>query len=201
MPSIATLIGILIAYLMGSISSAIVVCKIMQLPDPRTQGSRNPGATNVLRIGGKKAAIITLLGDALKGVIPVLLAKLYGFDTLSLSLITFAAFIGHLYPVFFRFEGGKGVATAFGCLLALAWPVGLAMILTWILMAVIFRYSSLSALMAALLAPLYTWYFTNWDYTVMMCAISALLIYRHRSNIANLLNGKESKLGKKSRPA
>src|ERR1700722_7147497 len=133
-----TSIAIIIAYLFGSISSAIVTCKLMGLPDPRTQGSGNPGATNVLRIGGKKAAIITLVGDVLKGVIPVLAAKFYGFDTLSLSFITFAAFIGHLYPVFFKFEGGKGVATSFGCLIALAWPIGLSLMLTWILMAVIF---------------------------------------------------------------
>jgi glycerol-3-phosphate acyltransferase PlsY len=192
-----TYIAILLAYLIGSISSAIVVCKLMGLPDPRTQGSRNPGATNVLRIGGKKAAIITLLGDVLKGVIPVLIAKEYGFDTLSLSLITFAAFLGHLYPVFFRFEGGKGVATAFGCIIALSWPVGVALAATWLLMAILFRYSSLSALVAAIFAPLYMWYFTNWDYTVMACVISIFLIFRHRSNIRNLIAGKESKIGKK----
>lgn len=192
-----TLLAILIAYLFGSISSAVVVSKIMKLPDPRTEGSKNPGATNVLRIGGKKAAIATLLGDMLKGVIPVLAAEIYGFDALSLSLITFAAFIGHLYPVFFRFQGGKGVATALGCMLALAWPVGLAMIITWLFMAFTFRYSSLSALTAAVLAPLYTWYFTNWDYTIMVCVMSILLIYRHRSNIRNLCTGKESKIGKK----
>lgn len=195
---IETLLAIIIAYLFGSISSAIVVCKIMGLPDPRTQGSRNPGTTNVLRIGGKKAAIITLLGDVLKGVIPVLAAKWYGFDTFSLSLITFAAFLGHLYPIFFRFEGGKGVATAFGCLIALAWPIGLALLITWLLMAIIFRYSSLSALTAAILAPCYAWFFTNSTYTVLTFFISAMLIYRHRSNIRNLFAGKESKIGKKN---
>lgn len=196
---IDTLIAVVLAYLIGSISSAIVVCKIMGLPDPRTEGSRNPGATNVLRIGGKKAAIITLIGDVLKGVIPVLAAKLYGFDTLSLSLITFAAFLGHLFPIFFRFQGGKGVATAFGCLIALSWPVGLSLAATWLLMAIVFRYSSLSALVASLLAPLYTWYFTNRDYTIMVCVISVLLIIRHRSNIRNLLAGKESKIGQKKK--
>ncbi len=190
-------IAIMIAYLFGSISSAIVVCKIMRLPDPRTQGSRNPGATNVLRIGGKKAAIITLIGDVLKGVIPVLAAKFYGFAPLSLSLITFAAFFGHLYPIFFRFEGGKGVATAGGCIMALAWPVGVALLVTWLLVAMVFRYSSLAALIAALAAPCYAWYFTNYDYTIMACAISALLIYRHKKNIQNLLAGKEDKIGKK----
>jgi glycerol-3-phosphate acyltransferase PlsY len=192
-----TIIATLLAYLIGSISSAILTCKIMGLPDPRTQGSENPGATNVLRFGGKKAAIITLIGDILKGVIPVLAAKLYGFDALSLSCITFAAFLGHLYPVFFRFQGGKGVATAAGCLMALAWPVGLALIATWLFIAVIFRYSSLSALIAAIAAPFYAWYFTNWDYTYMAVAMSVLLIYRHHKNIRNLLSGKEDKIGKK----
>jgi glycerol-3-phosphate acyltransferase PlsY len=194
-----TITATLLAYMIGSISSAIVTCKLMGLPDPRTQGSHNPGATNVLRFGGKKAAIITLIGDVLKGVIPVLAAKLCGFDVLSLSLITFAAFLGHLYPIFFRFEGGKGVATAAGCLVALAWPVGLALIATWLLVAVIFRYSSLSALVAAIAAPFYAWYFTNLDYTVMSCAMSLLLIYRHRKNIQNLVNGKEDKIGKKKK--
>ncbi len=192
-----TVIAVIISYLIGSISSAIVVCKIMRLPDPRTQGSKNPGATNVLRIGGKKAAVITLLGDVLKGVVPVLAAKWYGLDTLSLSLVAFAAFFGHLYPIFFGFQGGKGVATAFGCMAALSWPVGLAMVATWLMVALIFRYSSLAALITALLAPIYTWYFTNWDYTITACAISILLIYRHRSNIHNLLAGTEDKIGEK----
>jgi acyl phosphate:glycerol-3-phosphate acyltransferase len=190
-------VAVVIAYLIGSLSSAIITCKIMRLPDPRTQGSGNPGATNVLRIGGKKAAIITLAGDILKGVIPIVAAKLYGFDALALSLITFAAFIGHLYPVFFRFEGGKGVATAAGCWIALAWPVGLALAGTWILSAVLFRYSSLSALIAALLAPLYAWYFTNMDYTLLAIIMSVLLIWRHRRNILNLYRGKEDKIGQK----
>ena len=189
-----TLIAVIIAYLFGSISTAVLTCKMMGLPDPRSQGSRNPGATNVLRIGGKKAAIITLLGDVLKGVIPVLIAKWYGFDTLSLSLITFAAFFGHLYPIFFGFEGGKGVATAFGCIIALTWPVGLLLASTWLLIAIIFRYSSLAALITSLLAPFYMWYLTNWDFTIMSIVISAFLIYRHKSNIKNLLAKKESKI-------
>lgn len=195
---IDTIIAIIIAYLFGSISSAIVICNLMKLPDPRTEGSRNPGATNVLRIGGKKAAIFTLIGDILKGVIPVLAAKLYGFDTLSLSMITLAAFLGHLYPVFFGFQGGKGVATAFGCITALVWQVGLALAITWLVFAFITRYSSLSALIAALTAPFYMWYFTNWNYTIMACVISILLFYRHKGNIQKLLAGKESKIGQKS---
>lgn len=195
---IDTVIAVMVAYLFGSISSAIVTCKLMGLPDPRTEGSKNPGATNVLRIGGKKAAIFTLIGDILKGVIPVAVAKWYGFDVLSLSVITFATFFGHLYPIFFGFQGGKGVATAFGCYITLAWPIGVALAITWLVIAVLFRYSSLAAILTALCAPFYAWYFTNWDYTIMSCFISALLIYRHRGNIRKLLKGKETKIGQKS---
>lgn len=187
------------AYLFGSISSAIIVCKLMGLPDPRTEGSRNPGATNVLRIAGKKAATVTLLGDMLKGVIPVLAAKWVGLDTTGLALVAFAAFMGHLFPVFFRFEGGKGVATALGCLLALSWPVGLCWMGTWFVVALIFRYASLSSLIASLLAPAYIWYFTdNLTYVITVALMSIILIIRHRSNIEKLLAGKESKIGKKS---
>jgi glycerol-3-phosphate acyltransferase PlsY len=187
-------LAILCSYLIGSISSAIVICKLMGLPDPRNMGSGNPGATNVLRTGSKIAAIVTLLGDVLKGVIPVLIGKWYGFDTFALSLIAFATFLGHLYPIFFGFKGGKGVATAFGCLVALAWPIGLTLLATWMLMAFLTRYSSASAIIAALLAPIVAWYFTNWDYTITACAISALLIYRHKKNIRNLIAGKEAKI-------
>lgn len=187
-----------IAYLFGSFSSAIIVCKLMGLPDPRTQGSKNPGATNVLRIGGKKAAAITLLGDVLKGVIPVLIAKWYGLNTFGLSLVALSAFLGHLFPIFFRFEGGKGVATAIGCLLALSWPTGLCWMATWLIMALLFRYSSLASLTASLFAPLYIWLFTgSMTYTITISVMTLLLILRHRSNIANLLAGKESKIGKK----
>jgi len=194
---IEIVVAMIIAYLFGSISTAIVTCKLMGLPDPRKQGSGNPGATNVLRFGGKKAAIITLIGDMIKGVIPVVAAKYYGLSPLGLSLTAFAAFLGHLYPVFFHFRGGKGVATAFGCLVALSWPVGLALAATWLTMAAIFRYSSLAALLTALAAPFYTGYFTNLPYTLTACAISLLLIWRHRKNIQNLVNGKESKIGAK----
>lgn len=188
----------LLAYLMGSVSSAIIVCKMMGLPDPRTQGSKNPGATNVLRIGGKKSAIITLLGDMLKGVIPVLIAKALGFDSLGLSLVAFAAFIGHLYPLFFDFEGGKGVATALGCILALSFPAGLCWLATWLLMAVLFRYSSLASLTASVLAPFYCWYFTQSHVIALsIAAMSVILIIRHKTNIKKLLAGQESKIGKK----
>lgn len=191
-------VAIYVAYLIGSISSAIIVCKCMRLPDPRTQGSRNPGATNVLRIGGKKAAIITLLGDMLKGLLPVLAARWLGFDSNALALIAFAAFLGHLFPIFFRFEGGKGVATALGCLLALSWPAGVCWMATWLLVALLFRYSSLSSLIASLLAPAYLWYFTHdMNTTLIVALMSLILIFRHRSNIAKLIAGQESRIGKK----
>jgi glycerol-3-phosphate acyltransferase PlsY len=187
-----------ISYLIGSVSSAIIVCRAMGLPDPRTLGSRNPGATNVLRIGGKKAAIITLAGDMLKGVIPVLTARWLGFEANALALISFAAFLGHLFPIFFRFEGGKGVATALGCILALSFPAGLSWIATWGIVAMLFRYSSLASLMASLLAPVYIWYFTdNFLWAATTALMSLILIIRHRTNIAKLIRGEESKIGKK----
>jgi glycerol-3-phosphate acyltransferase PlsY len=192
-----TIIAIITAYLIGSISSAILVCKILHLPDPRTQGSKNPGATNVLRFGGKKAAILTLIGDILKGVIPVLLAKMIGFDITTIALVALAAFLGHLYPIFFRFEGGKGVATACGCIIALSWPAGLTLALIWLIIAILFRYSSLAALVASIAAPFTLWYFSNDTYAMILCVMSALLIYRHTQNIKNLLAGKEKKIGKK----
>jgi glycerol-3-phosphate acyltransferase PlsY len=180
---------------MGSLSSAILVCKIMGLPDPRTQGSRNPGATNVLRIGGKFAAIVTLLGDVLKGVVPVLIAFGLRLDAFVAALAGLAAFIGHLFPVFFRFEGGKGVATALGCLLALSWPAGLCWMATWGAAALLFRYSSLAALTASLFAPLYIWIFTaNAFWTATIAFMSVALALRHYRNIANLVQGKERKI-------
>lgn len=199
MSNLEIAVAIYLSYLVGSISSAIIVCKIMRLPDPRTLGSRNPGATNVLRIGGKKAAIITLLGDMLKGAIPVLVAKWLGFDNTSLALIAFAAFLGHLFPIFFRFEGGKGVATALGCIGALSWPVGLCWLGTWLLIAVIFRYSSLASLAASVLAPFYLWYFTHdLFFVVILSLMSLILIIRHAGNIKKLIAGQESKIGKKA---
>lgn len=192
------IIATLIAYLFGSISSAIIVCQLAGLPDPRMEGSRNPGATNVLRIGGKKAALVTLLGDVLKGFIPVLLAKLYGLPDIGIALVTFAAFIGHLFPVFFRFEGGKGVATLIGCLLALSLPAGIAWIITWVLVAALFRYSSLAALIASLLVPFDIWIFTdNLLFTGTVASMSLILFIRHRQNIVNLWHGHENKIGHK----
>jgi len=186
-----------VAYLLGSISSAILVCKVMGLPDPREGGSGNPGATNVLRLGGKKAAAITLLGDMLKGLIPVTVA-LYVFDVQGwiLALVGFAAFLGHLYPMFFGFKGGKGVATALGVLLGSSWMVGLATIATWLLVAKVFRISSLAALVAIALSPVYLWFaFEDIEMMPVAVAMVALLFWRHKANIQRLLDGSESKIG------
>lgn len=186
---------IIAAYLFGSLSTAIITCKLMGLPDPRTQGSGNPGATNVLRHGGKKAAAITLLGDTLKGVIPVLIAQWLQATPLILSLTALAAFLGHLYPIFFKFKGGKGVATAFGVLVTLAWPVGLALLATWLAMAFLFKISSLSALTAACLSPLYMWWLApEPEFITLSIILSCLLLWRHRSNIKNLIAGSEDKI-------
>jgi glycerol-3-phosphate acyltransferase PlsY len=183
------------AYLIGSFSSAVVVCRLMKLPDPRQQGSGNPGATNVLRIGGKKAAAATLAGDMLKGVIPVLVARALGADILTQSAVATAAFLGHLYPVFFAFQGGKGVATALGVLLALNWQVGLLTMTTWLLVAAVFRISSLAALVAILLTPLYLWWRNPQPVLLIaVLAIAVLLFWRHRSNIRNLINGSEGRI-------
>jgi acyl phosphate:glycerol-3-phosphate acyltransferase len=186
------------AYLLGSIASAILICRLFSLSDPRSDGSGNPGATNVLRLHGKKAAILTLAGDVLKGVIPVLLAKAVGSSELIIALCGLAAFLGHLFPIFFKFKGGKGVATLIGVLFATHWILGLAYIATWTVSALLFRYSSLSALIAAALTPVYSWFVLQ-DMNFLICHIIMviILIWRHRSNIQNLIAGTEGKLGKK----
>jgi acyl phosphate:glycerol-3-phosphate acyltransferase len=187
---------VVLGYLAGSIATAILVCRALGLPDPREAGSRNPGATNVLRFGGKKAAAITLAGDFLKGLLPVLLARLWGLDDTGLALTALAAFLGHLYPVFFGFAGGKGVATAFGALLGLSWPVALAALATWLLMAWIVRISSLSALTAAALTPLFAWGFgLSGAALAAVLLMVGLLVWRHRSNIHHLLAGTEDQIG------
>ncbi|MEW8506311.1 MAG: glycerol-3-phosphate 1-O-acyltransferase PlsY [Candidatus Thiodiazotropha sp.] len=186
---------ILGAYLLGSISSAIIVCRVMGLPDPRSQGSNNPGATNVLRIGGKKAAAITLLGDSLKGLLPMLAAHLLDAPAAILALTGIAAFLGHLYPIFFGFKGGKGVATALGVQFGLHWGVGLTVALIWLVVAKVVNISSLSALVSMALAPLIVW--AIWPETellVMQIIISLILFWRHRSNIQNLMQGAEGSI-------
>ncbi len=183
------------AYLLGSISSAIIVCKLMGLPDPRTQGSNNPGATNVLRLGGKKPAAITLLGDSLKGFIPMLVAHLLDASPLILALTGMAAFLGHLYPVFFGFKGGKGVATALGVQFGLHWGIGAGVGLIWLFIAKVVNISSLSALVSMALAPLIVWLiWPERELVVMQILISVILFWRHRSNIRNLFQGAEGKI-------
>lgn len=189
---------ILFAYLLGSISAAIITCRLMGLPDPRTTGSKNPGATNVLRFGNKKAAALTLFGDFLKGLLPVLIGRLLEVGPQELALIGMAAFLGHLYPIFFGFQGGKGVATAFGVILGLSWQVALAAILTWLVIAKVFKISSLAALIAAVLTPLYCWLLApQIEFMIMLAVLSLMLIWRHRSNIRNLLSGSEDKINDK----
>ena len=185
-------------YLLGSLSSAVIVARLMGLRDPREVGSKNPGATNVLRYGGKKAAIATLAGDMLKGVIAVLIARWLSTDPVVIGATMVTAFLGHLYPVFFGFKGGKGVATALGAFLGANIWLGLAVVVTWLLMAYITRYSSLSALVATAAAPFYTWYFINdVPHVIAVIVIAVILFWRHRSNIRNLLTGKENKIGYK----
>ncbi len=182
---------LLFGYLLGSVSSAIIICRLAGLPDPRTQGSGNPGATNVLRVGGKKMAALTLAGDMIKGVIPVLLAKLTGASLELQIIIGLVTFLGHLYPVFFGFKGGKGVATAIGVLLTASWPVGLSTVATWLFVAKVIRISSLSALVAFLLTPLYAWWWEPEQSTFLLTTsiMSILLFWRHRNNIRNLIKG------------
>lgn len=197
--------AVLLAYLIGSLSFAIIVSKAMGLKDPRSFGSKNPGATNVLRSGSKGAAVATLLLDGLKGWLPLMLVKWFGGDyglgDGTVAAVGLAAFLGHLYPVFFQFKGGKGVATAAGVLLGISWALGLATLATWLIVVYFSRYSSLASLAAAVFAPLFyllgdrgAWYVDK-SIMVMLVAISALLLYRHRENINKLLKGTESKLG------
>ncbi len=185
------------AYLLGSLSSAVIVCRVLGLADPRGMGSGNPGATNVLRFGGRKAAAVTLAGDLAKGLVPVVVAKFLGVGPLALGLVGLAAFLGHLYPVFFGFQGGKGVATALGVWLGSDWRLGLALGLVWLAMATVVRISSVGALSAALLAPLVmAWLEGSPALTATTAAISLMLFWRHRSNIRNLLAGTERRIGR-----
>ena len=197
------------AYLIGSLSFAVIVSRAMGLNDPRTYGSKNPGATNVLRSGSKAAAIVTLLLDAFKGWLPVMLVKWfgepYGMGDGTVAMVGLAAFLGHLFPVYFRFEGGKGVATALGVLLATSWILGLATGITWLVIAYAFRYSSLASLVAAVFAPVYyvfgdglVWV-TDKSIILSTAVMSLLLIWRHTENISRLVKGTESRLGNKKK--
>lgn len=195
-------IYVVAAYLAGSVASAIIVCKLLGLPDPRTDGSGNPGATNVLRLGGKKAAAITLLGDILKGLLPVLVVALLGADAPTTAVVGVAAFIGHLFPVFFGFKGGKGLATAFGVVAGFSWlAVGL-MAAIWLSVAAVFRLSSLAALVASITLPGVLWLTTrDLSLTAGGGLIAVLVVYRHKGNIERLLAGTEPRIGKKAEDA
>ena len=196
----SALLCLVFAYLCGSVSTAILVCRLMGLPDPRSEGSRNPGATNVLRIGGRKAAAITLAGDFLKGLIPVLVARAFGQGPEVLAATAFAAFLGHLYPVFFGFQGGKGVATALGVMVGLSWQVALAALATWLVIARVWKISSLAALGAATLSPLYALLFgLPGAYALALLPMVALLLWRHRENIRRIRAGTESRIGAKKK--
>jgi acyl phosphate:glycerol-3-phosphate acyltransferase len=202
MTAVQSLIAILAAYLIGSVSFAVIVSRAMGLADPRTYGSKNPGATNVLRTGNRTAAALTLLGDGAKGFAAVLLAwwlaPRFGFGDATLAFVALAVFVGHLFPVYHGFAGGKGVATAAGALLALSPWVGGATLLTWVIIAYFFRYSSLASLVSAIFAPLYYVFLFGTGITgPVIGVIGGLLIWRHRRNIANLMNGKEGRIGEK----
>lgn len=200
------LVFALLAYLLGSVSFAVVSSWIFKLPDPRTYGSKNPGATNVLRSGKKAAAVLTLLGDAGKGWLAVALAQYYaplwGLGNEAIAVVALAVFLGHVFPVFLRFQGGKGVATAVGVLLGLNLWISLMAITTWLLVAIVWRISSLSALVAAMLSPLYALSFFGFEEsTLAVFLMSLVLIWRHQSNIMNLMAGKEGRIGQKNSSA
>lgn len=186
----------LTGYVVGSISCAVFVCRALGLPDPRVEGSGNPGATNVLRLGGKGAAALTLAGDVLKGVLPVLLARAVSDSPAVAAAAGLGAFAGHLYPVFFRFRGGKGMATCFGVVAVLAWPIVLGMGATWLVVAVLSRYSSLASIAASLVAPVLALvYDAQTAVVAVLVAMGAMLVVRHQGNISRLLRGEEPKIG------
>ena len=188
------LISIIIAYLLGSISFAIIIAKWLKLPDPRSEGSGNPGATNILRLGGKQAAIYVLLGDAFKGLLAVLIARLLHQHGVSLSFVAFAAVAGHIFPVFFKFKGGKGVATAIGAILGLSFWVALFLMATWVVVALLFRYAAAASVIMAIAAPLFMLIAGHGDYTFPVFLITLLIIWKHWENIQRLKKGTESKM-------
>jgi glycerol-3-phosphate acyltransferase PlsY len=204
MEFVASAVAVLLAYLIGSLSFAVVVSRVMGLADPRTYGSKNPGATNVLRSGNKAAAVLTLLGDAAKGWVAVWLAARYGprfgLGDVTVALVGVAVFIGHLYPIFFAFKGGKGVATAAGVVLALGpWQLAFFTALTWLIIAFFFRFASLASIVAGVFAPFFSVLIWGFDERFLaLVVIAALIVYRHRANIANLMAGKERRIGQKA---
>ena len=196
---ITSIVLIVAAYLAGSVASAIIVCRMLALPDPREGGSGNPGATNVLRLGGKKAAALTLTGDVAKGLVPVLVANLMELDPWVTGACAIAAFAGHLYPIFFGFKGGKGYATALGVIAGLSTTTFVAVGLTWLAVAGIWRYSSLAALTSIALTPVYAWFLTGHvEWTIATVTIAVFVFIRHKGNIERLMSGTESKIGQKT---
>lgn len=193
-----TILMICLAYLLGSLSSAVIICQLFRLPDPRTVGSQNPGATNVYRLGGRFPAALVLVADILKGTLPVYGSYLLGLEALPLGTIAVAACLGHIFPLYFGFKGGKAVATAFGAMLPIGLDLAGALIGTWLVTVFIFGYSSLGAIVAVLFAPLYTWLIKP-DYTVPVAMISVLIVVRHHSNISRLLRKQESKIWAKGK--
>lgn len=194
--SLFALFYMLIAYLLGSISSAILLCRMLGLPDPRTEGSHNPGATNVLRIGGKWVALAVLIFDMLKGMLPVWAGYYLGLTHFELGMVALGACLGRIFPIFFNFKGGKGVATAFGAIAPIAWGVAGTMLGTWLLVFLLSGYSSLSAVVTALLVPFYVWWFKP-EFTFPVALVCCLLIYRHHANIQRLWRGEEDKMWNK----
>jgi glycerol-3-phosphate acyltransferase PlsY len=192
------LLFILFAYLIGSLSAAIIISKLFGLPDPRSEGSKNPGATNVLRLGGKKIAIIVLFGDFLKGLIPVLLATAFGLPPISLAWVGLAAVLGHIFPLYFGFKGGKGVATGAGVFFALSWKLGVLTFFTWIVIAALFQYSSLAAIVGSIVAPFYTFWLLP-ECIIPVGLMCILLLWRHAENFKRLLAGEEDKISKSKR--
>jgi len=193
---VPALLAAIAAYLLGSLSTAVIVCRLMGLDDPRTVGSGNPGATNVLRVGGKLPAALTLLGDALKGFLPVIIIAMLSDHAPTIALVALAAFLGHLYPVFFEFKGGKGVATALGGLLGLDAGIGALALLTWLAVSLTFRISSLAALVTFLLVPTYLLINGQRVFALAFVVIAVFLFIGHRENIQRILAGTESKIGK-----
>jgi glycerol-3-phosphate acyltransferase PlsY len=191
-----TVISLIIAYLLGSVSTSILISKLAKIPDPRQVGSGNPGATNMLRVAGKKLAALTLVGDVCKGLMAVLIARFF-FNQCDfyLGLVAFAAILGHIYPIFHKFKGGKGVATAFGAILGLSPLLGLAVVLTWLTIAFIFRYSSLAALVACSLAPVYALFLAPPKFFIGLALIAILILWRHRENLERLRHRTEKKIG------
>lgn len=197
MQFIILILGVIGAYLIGSISSAILICKMLRLPDPRLEGSGNPGATNVLRLGGKKAAAMVLLCDIAKGWLPVFLIKFFTTNPWIVSAVLLAAVLGHIYPIFFQFKGGKGVATAVGGLFGLSLTLGSIFIFTWLGVFSLTRYSSLSALIAISAVPFFAWGFLDERYVFVLAVLALMTIWRHRSNIERLMSGTEGKFSSK----